>query len=692
LALALLALAATVTQAGAQSIYTPYAFTNFASLPGVTGTNDGAGRAARFSRPYAVAVDSADNVYVADEMNEAIRKITPAGVVTTLAGAAGQTGDSDGTGSAARFNNPYGVAVDSGGNVYVADTFNHTIRKIAPAGVVTTLAGSAGKNGSADGTGSGARFFQPSGVAVDSADNVYVADAENYTIRKITPAGVVTTLAGGAGPDYRDGTGGAARLGFPVSVAVDSAGNVYVASVRGYSMIRKITPAGGVTTLAGMAWQVGIGSGTGSADGIGRAARFNDPYGVAVDSGGNLYVADTENHRITKGSPTKWDAAELAKAMLLPPVPEVPPLATPTVKAAQAAQDVSARLWEASTGKLIRTFEGHNRPVTAIAFSPDGSKILTGSITDELRLWDTATGKQIQRFHIGPGREVTALVFSADGQRFLVGGGYSRMLELRDATTGEVIQTFKAQRGVSAALFVSDGQKVLAAGSSDTTITEWETATGKQTRIFMEKSWQGVNRVTLTADGRTRSWWNSSTGGSVPGEFQVPAQQLGQSFQDNVAISPDAKKAFTWSGSLGLSATHEGRVLVAHWARLWDLEAGKVIWFSQEFPGQRAQFAFSPDGAQFLTGSHEGGARLWDATTGAAIRTLGTQKQSFQWLAFSPNGKTILAWGADKVMRLWDAQTGKRIQSFSVPVVTCVVFSPDETRILTGGKGEWAGE
>jgi sugar lactone lactonase YvrE len=358
--LRLVAFGVPVTQAGAQSIYTPYAFTNFAGLPGVTGANDGAARAARFSRPYAVAVDSAGNVYVADEMNEAIRKITPAGVVTTLAGAAGQTGNSDGTGSAARFdtprgvavdsgdnvyvadtfndairkitpagvvttlagsagqigstdglgsaarfNNPYGVAADSGGNLYVADTFNHTIRKITPAGVVTTLAGSAGQIGSTDGSGSAARFNNPSGAAVDSAGNVYVADSENYTIRKITPAGVVTTLAGGAGPDYRDGTGGAARLGFPRSLAVDGTGNVYVASQRGYSMIRKITPSGVVTTLAGMAAQPGIGDGTGSADGIGRAARFNDPCGVAVDSGGNLYVADTDNHRITKGSPTK---------------------------------------------------------------------------------------------------------------------------------------------------------------------------------------------------------------------------------------------------------------------------------------------------------------------------------------------------------------------------------------------------
>jgi sugar lactone lactonase YvrE len=251
-----------------------------------------------------VAVDPAANVYVADTFNHTIRKITPDGLVTTLAGRAGQIGSTDGTGTAARFNNPSGVAVDRAGNICVADFGDFTIRKITPDGRVTTLAGAAGEMGSADGAGSAARFFNPSGVAVDSTGNVYVVDSENHTIRKITPDRVVTTLAGTAGPPgYSDGAGGAARLGFPVGVAVDSTGNIYVASSSGYSTIRKITPDGMVTTLAGRVAEVGIGNGTGSADGMGSAARFDNPYGLAVDSAGNVYVADFGNNRITKGTP-----------------------------------------------------------------------------------------------------------------------------------------------------------------------------------------------------------------------------------------------------------------------------------------------------------------------------------------------------------------------------------------------------
>jgi sugar lactone lactonase YvrE len=190
------------------------------------------------------------------------------------------------------------VAIDKKGNVYVADFGDYTIRKVTAAGEVTTLAGSPGQSGSTDGTGSAARFFNPSGVAVDGAGNVYVADSENYTIRKITPAGVVTTVAGSPGrPSYRDDTGSAARLGFPRAVAVDKDGNLYVASSSGYSVIRKLTPGGKVTTVAGTAAQVG------SDDGPGSAARFNDPEGVAVDAAGNVYVADSGNGRITKGTP-----------------------------------------------------------------------------------------------------------------------------------------------------------------------------------------------------------------------------------------------------------------------------------------------------------------------------------------------------------------------------------------------------
>src|SRR5439155_731061 len=214
---------------GAQSIYIPYTFTTLAGQASI-GSADGTGSAARFNGPFGVATDSSGNVYVADTSNPTIRKITPASVVTTLAGLAGSIGSADGTGSAARFLYPYGVATDSSGNVYVVDYGNHTIRKITPAGVVITLAGLAGNTGSADGTGSAARFNDPYGVATDSSGNVYVADTPTLTVGIPIPAGVVTTLAGLAGTiGSADGTGSAAQFNGPSGVATDSSGNVYVA-------------------------------------------------------------------------------------------------------------------------------------------------------------------------------------------------------------------------------------------------------------------------------------------------------------------------------------------------------------------------------------------------------------------------------------------------------------------------------
>lgn len=243
---------------------------------------------AQFSYPTGVALDAAGNVYVADELNHRIRKVTAAGVVTTLAG--GTQGFADGTGVAAQFDKPKGVAVDTLGNVYVGDSNNHRVRKVTAAGVVTTLAGQA-YNGFADGTGAAAQFYGPMGLAVDAAGTVYVADAYNYRIRKVSSAGVVTTLAGST-QGFVDGNGPSAQFAFPSSVALDAAGNVYVADESSHR-IRKVTAAGLVTTLAG--------SGTcGSADGSGAAASFCYPNGVAVDSVGNVYVADQYSHRIRK--------------------------------------------------------------------------------------------------------------------------------------------------------------------------------------------------------------------------------------------------------------------------------------------------------------------------------------------------------------------------------------------------------
>lgn len=277
----------------AQSIYaTPYTFTTLAGTTSDYGSVDGSGLSARFNRPAGLAVDSVGNVYVADQSNNTIRKVTNSGVVTTLAGLAGSQGSANGTGNAARFDKPQGVAVDTAGNVYVADSNNQTIRKITGNGVVTTLAGLAGTPGSADGTGSTARFNYPEGLAVDGEGNVYVGDYGNHVIRKITSGGAVTTLAGLAGsPGSADGTGSAARLYAPRGVAVDSTGNLYVADAFNHT-IRKINSGGAVTTLAGMVLTLG------SADGTGSAARFNYPAGVAVDSAGNVYIAEGTNHTV----------------------------------------------------------------------------------------------------------------------------------------------------------------------------------------------------------------------------------------------------------------------------------------------------------------------------------------------------------------------------------------------------------
>jgi sugar lactone lactonase YvrE len=258
----------------------------------VSGSTDGTGSAAKFNLPSGVSVDTAGNVFVADTYNHTIRKVTSAGVVTTLAGTAGSSGSTDATGSAARFNLPAGVAVDTAGNVFVADTYNYTIRKVTSAGVVTTLAGTAGSIGGSNGTGSAARFRYPYGVSVDTAGNVFVADTTNHLIRKVTSAGVATTLAGTVGSfGSTDSTGTSAKFRYPQGIAVDTAGNVFVADTQNRT-IRKVTSAGVVTTEAGLV------TGSGSNNGVGAAARFSDPQGIAVDSSGNVFVADTYNHTI----------------------------------------------------------------------------------------------------------------------------------------------------------------------------------------------------------------------------------------------------------------------------------------------------------------------------------------------------------------------------------------------------------
>jgi ribosomal protein S11 len=334
------------------------------------------------------AVDSAGNVYVPDAGNNTIRRVTPVGtnwVVTTLAGKAGVSGSADGTNSAARFYCPLGLAVDTNGSIYVADGLNDTIRRVTPVGtdwVVTTLAGKAGVSGSADGTNGAARFSLPCYPGLDSAGNVYVPDAFNDTVRRVTPVGtnwVVTTLAGRANVSgSADGTNSAARFYEPVQVAVDSAGTLYEAD-SGNNTIRKITPVGTnwvVTTVAGLA------GAEGAVDGTGSTARFNFGSGeggaVVVDSAGNLYVPDYVNNTIRKGMP----ASSVPAPILQPPslsagqfgfgITGLPGLAVNI----ESSADMSSWL---PLGSTVYTLEGGTN-YFVFSFPPQGTRFFRAQV------------------------------------------------------------------------------------------------------------------------------------------------------------------------------------------------------------------------------------------------------------------------------------------------------------------------
>ncbi len=259
------------------------------SCPFATPSADGNGASASVPAGEGMVFDGLGNLYVTGQTSRTVRKITPAGDVITIAGQYGIGGSTDGTGSAARFFGPQGIALDASGNLYVGDAY--VMRKVTQAGVVTTLAGLPSSPGFVDGTGSAARFNQIRSVVADSAGNAYIADTGNNVIRKMTPAGVVTTFAGGGSAGgtaagFVDGTGTTARFAAPGGLAIDAAGNIYVADYLNWS-IRKITPTGVVSTLAG-----GGPTNPGFADGVGVAARFGGSSALAMTPGGGLYVLD----------------------------------------------------------------------------------------------------------------------------------------------------------------------------------------------------------------------------------------------------------------------------------------------------------------------------------------------------------------------------------------------------------------
>ncbi len=271
--------------------------TTFAgSLGGVAGHADGLGTAATFFRPKGLAIDSLNNLYVADENNSIIRKITPAGQVTTVAGQALVIGAINGPAANATFKYPTDVAVDTAGNLYVADYINVLVRKIDTGGNVTTLAGSVGVQGSTDGTGTAALFNAPYSIAVGPDGNIYLVDSGNMNIRRITPAGIVTTIAGTAGNMGSNNSNyGAAQFLQQGGITQGPDGSVYIADTFNH-LIRKIGPSGNMIVLAGSGSE-------GQANENGNLASFRYPQGITLNSSGNLYVADTFNHTIRQITP-----------------------------------------------------------------------------------------------------------------------------------------------------------------------------------------------------------------------------------------------------------------------------------------------------------------------------------------------------------------------------------------------------
>ncbi len=355
-----------------------------AGQPGAQGHADGIGPEARFRFPFGIALAPGGGLFVADSYNSTIRQLRYVGtswIVTTIAGLAGATGSVDGIGPAARFNYPRAIAVGPDRALYVADIGNQTIRKVMQVGSnswnVTTFAGHAGTEGTNGGTRSDARFFNPTGIAVDSSNNVYVVDA--YTVRRITqyiPEGTVDTIAGQDRGSTVDGLGTEALFSGPSGVAVDNTSTLFVSQ---YGAIRKVTPVTNgwlVTTIGGLANSPGVSDGTNS------AARFGEPAGVAVDVAGRLYVVDPQNPVLRLGVPD------------LPPTNNLPPV----------ANCEAAFVWANTNGVAQvpvgeNSFDPDGGPITITCSPPGpypmGTNLITITVTDSHGASDTCISRLV---------------------------------------------------------------------------------------------------------------------------------------------------------------------------------------------------------------------------------------------------------------------------------------------------------
>lgn len=417
----------------------------FAGGLGGPGYTDGVGSAARFNGATAVAVDSSGNVFIADSKNHVIRKVSPSGVVSTFAGSPGQAGYIDAATSAARFSRPTGVALDASGNLYVSDSLNYVIRKITPTGVVTTLAGRSGVAGSDDGAGAAATFGNYLGtLATDAAGNVYVT--QYSTLRKVSPSGVVSTLAGAyyyAGTI--DGLGSAARFGGTLaSIAVDSEGVVYVLDANNYT-IRRVTPTGGVSTFVGSPGQYG------TTDGTGAAAQITGAGGIGFDAAGDLILIDGSSIR-------KIDTQGVVKTIA-------------HAQNSKSVDEITAVAVEKTGGIVLMTQYGTMMWRVAL----DGtSNLIAGSVSQNGLVDGRGSGARFT----GPG----ALAVDGAGNTYVADTGKST---IRKISPSGVVTTFAGgTRGTA------DGAGAAAAFEFITAMT-----IDSQGNLFVADTWNGWNAI-----------------------------------------------------------------------------------------------------------------------------------------------------------------------------------------------------
>ncbi|KAH6714535.1 vegetative incompatibility protein HET-E-1 [Leptodontidium sp. MPI-SDFR-AT-0119] len=331
------------------------------------------------------------------------------------------------------------------------------------------------------------------------------------------------------------------------------------------------------------------------------------------------------------------------------------------------SDDNTVRLWDAATGAALQTLEGHSSSVRSVAFSPDGTQVVSGSGDNTVRLWDAATGAALQTLK-GHSSLVSSVAFSPDGTQ-VVSGSYDYTVRLWDAATGAALQTLKGHIGsVSSVAFSPDGTQVVS-GSYDETVRLWDAATGAALQTLEGHS-DGVSSVAFSPDGRQVvsgsedemvRLWDAATGAILQTLEGHTVSVM------SVAFSPDGTQVVSGSGDKTV--------------RLWDAATGAALQTLEGHSDGVSSVAFSPDGTQVVSGSYDETVRLWDAATGAALQTLEGHTGSVTSVAFSPDGTQVVSGSGDKTVRLWDAATGAALQTFeghnTDDVSSVAFFSPD---------------